>query len=94
MSTIHFRIDEETKRLATQAAERHNKSLTELMRRRAEELAAEEVEYQGNEHEYWLAQQIQEAFDSYDAGEVEFISNEEMNARMDNLNKLAMQGKL
>ena len=29
MSTIHFRIDEETKRLAMQAAERKKMSLTE-----------------------------------------------------------------
>ncbi|WP_213991419.1 damage-inducible protein J [Sodalis sp. dw_96] len=94
MSTIHFRIDEETKRLATQAAERHKVSLTELMRQRAEELAEEEREHQSHEHEYWLEQQIEEAFDSYDAGQVEFISNEEMNAQMDKLKKLAMQGKL
>ncbi|EKY6621802.1 damage-inducible protein J, partial [Escherichia coli] len=45
-STIHFRIDEETKRLAMQAAERQQMSLTELMRQRAEELAAEERRYQ------------------------------------------------
>jgi antitoxin component of RelBE/YafQ-DinJ toxin-antitoxin module len=94
MSTIHFRIDEETKRLATQAAERQKVSLTELMRQRAEELAEEEREYQSNAHEYWLEQQIEEAFASYEAGEDEFISNEEMHARMDKLKQRAMQGKL
>lgn len=34
-STIHFRIAEETKRLAMQAAERQQVSLTELMRQRS-----------------------------------------------------------
>ncbi|MGV8924714.1 MAG: hypothetical protein ACOH2G_03410 [Ewingella sp.] len=43
MSTIHFRIDDEIKRLAVQAAE---VSLTEVMRQRAEKLAAEERQYQ------------------------------------------------
>ncbi|WP_413726408.1 damage-inducible protein J [Sodalis sp. RH16] len=94
MSTIHFRIDNDTKRLATQAAERHKVSLTELMRQRAEELAEEEREYQSHQHEFWLEQQIEDAFSRYDAGQVEFISNEEMNARMDALKKLAIQGKL
>ncbi len=42
MSTIHFRIDEETKQLAMQAADRHQVSLMELMWQRAEELAEEE----------------------------------------------------
>lgn len=32
MDTIHFRIDEETKRLAMQAAKRHQTGLTKLMR--------------------------------------------------------------
>lgn len=36
MSTIHFRIDEKTKRLAMQAAERQKMSLTEVI-----ELAAQ-----------------------------------------------------
>ncbi|WP_413731987.1 damage-inducible protein J [Sodalis sp. RH20] len=64
------------------------------MRQRAEELAEEEREYQSHEHEYCHEKQIEEAFDSYEAGQVEFISNEEMHARMDKLKQLAMQGKL
>ncbi len=94
MSTIHFRIDEETKRLATQAAERQKVSLTELMRQRAEELAEDEREHQSNAHEYWLEQQIEEAFERYESGQGEYVSNEEMRARMDKLKLLAMQGKL
>lgn len=93
MSTIHFRIDEETKRLAMQAAERQRMSLTEAMRQRAEELAAEERQYQSSEHEGWLEQQIAEAFGRYDDGEGEFISDKEMNIRMDNLKQQAPRGK-
>ncbi|SLM63238.1 DNA-damage-inducible protein J [Dickeya aquatica] len=94
MGTIHFRIDEETKRLAMQAAERQRMSLTEVMRQRAEELAAEERRYQNSEHEGWLEQQILDAFSRYEDGEGEFISNEEMNHRMNELKMQAARGKL
>lgn len=94
MGTIHFRIDEETKRLAMQAAERRRMSLTEVMRQRAEELAAEERRYQNSEHEGWLEQQILDAFSRYEDGESEFISNEEMNNRMNELKMQAARGKL
>ncbi|AJC66506.1 MULTISPECIES: DNA-damage-inducible protein J [Dickeya] len=94
MGTIHFRIDEETKRLAMQAAERRRMSLTEVMRQRAEELAAEERRYQNSEHEGWLEQQILEAFSRYEDGESEFISNEEMNHHMNELKIQAARGKL
>ncbi|EBI1835111.1 damage-inducible protein J [Salmonella enterica subsp. enterica] len=93
-STIHFRIDEETKRLAMKAAERQQMSLTELMRQRAEELAAEERRHQGNEHEGWLEEQIAQAFNRYDAGEGEYISHDEMENRMNTLKKQAMRGRL
>ncbi|MEX6146978.1 hypothetical protein AB6G26_23385 [Providencia hangzhouensis] len=46
MDTVHFRIDSETKRLAMRAAKRQQDILTKLMRLKAEELAAEEREYQ------------------------------------------------
>lgn len=85
MSTIHFRIDDQTKRLAMQAADRQKISLTEIMRLRAEELAAEERQYQNNEHDLWLEQQITQAFNRYSSEECEFISNDEMNQYMDKL---------
>ncbi|EHJ1676513.1 damage-inducible protein J [Salmonella enterica] len=93
-STIHFRIDEETKRLAMQAAERQQMSLTELMRQRAEELAAEERHYQSLEHESWLEEQIAQAFNRYDAGSGEYISQDEMENRMNTLKQKAMRGRL
>ncbi|MTD29006.1 damage-inducible protein J [Erwinia sorbitola] len=94
MSTIHFRIDDETKRLAMQAAERQKTSLTEIMRQRAEELAAEERQYQDGEHDAWLEQQITAAFSRYDAGEASFISDDEMSSRMDELKAQAARGRL
>ncbi len=94
MSTIHFRIDEETKRLAMQAAERQKTSLTEVMRQRAEELAAEERRYQNSEHEGWLEQQIMAAFSRYDCGKSDFISNDEMENHMDELKAKATRGEL
>ncbi len=94
MPTIHFRIDDETKRLAMQAAERRKVSLTELMRQRAEELAAEEREYQNDSHDRWLEMQIAQAFNRFDAGESEFVSDEQANAHMDNLKALAAKGEL
>lgn len=94
MPTIHFRIDETTKRLAMQAAERLNISLTELMRQRAEQLAAEERAYQAASHERWLEAQIAEAFERYDGGETTFISDEEAKNHMDRLKTLAAKGEL
>ncbi|EAQ7979787.1 damage-inducible protein J [Salmonella enterica] len=93
-STIHFRIDEETKRLAMQAAERQQMSLTELMRQRAEELAAEERRHQSREHEGWLEEQIACAFSRHDAGEGEYFSNDDMEKRMTTLKQQAIRGRL
>ncbi|TDT00827.1 damage-inducible protein J [Erwinia rhapontici] len=94
MSTIHFRIDDESKRLAMQAAERLKLSLTELMRQRAEELEAEERQYQDSGHDAWLEQQITQAFSRYEAGESQFISDDGMNSHMDELKAQAARGKL
>ncbi|KGT89486.1 damage-inducible protein J [Erwinia typographi] len=94
MSTIHFRIDEEIKRLAMQAAERKRMTLTELMRQRAEELAAEELKMQGSAQDEWLEQEIQQAFTRYDAGKTVFISDDEMTDSMDELKAKAARGEL
>lgn len=94
MTTIHFRIDEETKRLAMQAAARQKISLTELIRQRAEELAAEERQYQSCSHDEWLEQQINEAFSRHDTGKSLFISNDEMNQYMKELKTRAARGEM
>ncbi|CDL85803.1 damage-inducible protein J [Xenorhabdus cabanillasii] len=82
METIHFRIDQETKRLAMQAAKRHQTDLTKLMRQKAEELANEEREYQKNTHAYWLEAEIEKAIDRCENGAVYFIDDAESQRRM------------
>lgn len=82
METVHFRIDEETKRLAMQAAKRHQTDLTKLMRLKAEELAAEEREYQKNAHTYWLENEIEKAITRYESGKSMFIGHDESQKRM------------
>lgn len=94
MSTIHFRIDEETKRLAMQAAERKKISLTELVRERVEALADEERRFQSENANMELETLIEQAFSDYDSGKMEFISDEQMNSEMGSLKDLARQGKL
>lgn len=94
MSTIHFRIEEETKRLAMQAAERKKMTLTELVRERVEELAEEERQFQLAHADTALEVLIEQAFSDYDGGKMEFISDEQMNSEMDRLKALARQGKL
>ncbi|TBM21245.1 damage-inducible protein J [Hafnia paralvei] len=94
MSTIHFRIDEETKRLAMQAAERKKMSLTELVRERVEALADEERRFQLKNANMELETLIEQAFSDYDSGKMEFISDEQMNSEMGSLKDLARQGKL
>lgn len=93
MSTIHFRIEEETKRLAMQAAERKKMTLTELVRERVEELAEEERQFQLAHADTALEVLIEQAFSDYDGGKMEFISDEKMNSEMDRLKALARQGK-
>lgn len=85
METIHFRIDEKTKQLAMQAAKRQNTDLTKLMREKAEELAAQEREYQSNSHEYWLEAQIAEAIECYDSGQTQAMNHSESQQRMQKL---------
>ena len=61
---------------------------------RAEELAAEERRHQSSEHEGWLEEQIAQAFSRHDAGEGEYISNDEMESRMNALKQRATRGAL
>ncbi|MDC9605854.1 damage-inducible protein J [Xenorhabdus griffiniae] len=82
METIHFRIDEETKRLAMQAAKRYQTDLTKLMRQKAEELADEEREYQKNTHAHWLEAEIEKAIDRCENGSTYFIDEAESQRRM------------
>lgn len=82
MSTIHFRIDEEIKRLAMLAAERKKTTLTDVMRKRAEELAAEELRMQSTVEDVWLEAEIAQAFSRFETGDTLFISDEDAASRM------------
>jgi len=77
MDTIHFRIDDETKRLAMQAAKRQQTDLTKLMRQKAEELAEEERDYQKNTHAFWLESEIDKAITRSENRQNTFISHDE-----------------
>ncbi|MDI9221399.1 damage-inducible protein J [Pantoea sp. EA-12] len=93
-STLHFRIDDETKRLAMQAAEEVKFSLTELMRQRVVELADGDRRYQSHEHDICLERQITQAFERHDSDHGEYISHEEVTSHMDKLRERAQNGKL
>lgn len=82
MDTVHFRIDSETKRLAMRAAKRQQTDLTKLMRLKAEELAAEEREYQKNSHAYWLESEIEKAITHSESGQAIFIEHNESQNRI------------
>lgn len=87
MDTIHFRIDEETKRLAMQTAKRHQTDLTKLIRQKAEELAEEEREYQKNAHAYWLEKETENAINNNESDKATFIEHDESQKRMAQLRK-------
>jgi antitoxin component of RelBE/YafQ-DinJ toxin-antitoxin module len=92
MDTIHFRIDEETKRLAMQAAKRQQTDLTKLMRQKAEELAEEERDYQKNSYTFWLESEIDKAIKRCEDKQNTFISNDESNQRITAL-RLKLSGE-
>jgi antitoxin component of RelBE/YafQ-DinJ toxin-antitoxin module len=84
---IHFRIDENTKKLAQLSAERKGITLSDAYRNLTEELAREQLEIE--KHSNWLATQVDEAYEKYSSGRAEFVSNETANAMMQRkLNKL------
>ncbi|SMG61991.1 damage-inducible protein J [Cedecea sp. NFIX57] len=82
MDTIHFRIDEETKRLAMLAAKRQQTDLTKLMRQKAEELAEEERDYQKNTYAFWLESEIDKAIARSENRQNTFISHDESAQRI------------
>ncbi|TNH03680.1 damage-inducible protein J [Testudinibacter sp. TR-2022] len=87
METIHFRIDAQTKQLAMQAAKRQQTDLTKLMRERAEQLAAEELEYQTNTHAYWLETQINEAIQRYESQQTHLFDADQSQQKMQQLRR-------
>ena len=79
---IQFRVNEETKRLAQLMAESQGRTLSDACRELTEQLA--DAQRQAQAHERWLTEQVNEAFNNYDAGESVFFSNDEASAKMQN----------
>tara|TARA_Y100000588_G_C13862206_1_gene756704 strand:+ start:156 stop:440 length:285 start_codon:yes stop_codon:yes gene_type:complete len=77
---IQFRVDEETKRLAQQMAQSQGKTLSDACRELTEQLA--EQQRKALSHDAWLTEQVNQAFDKYEAGESTFIDNETAKSRM------------
>lgn len=91
-SRIQFRIDEETKKLAQRSAERRGMTLSDACRDLAEDLAKEQMSI--NNHESWLLEQVENAYEKMSLGKSEFISNDMANSMMQRkLNKLKSRQK-
>lgn len=76
---IQFRVDEETKRLAQMMAESQGRTLSDACRELAEELAEQQRKVMN--HDQWLTEQVNAAFNKLESGQSEFISHEK--ARLD-----------
>lgn len=73
---FHFRLDENIKMRAQKAAEARGKTLSEVCRDFAEQLAREVEPL--NPHEKWLKAQVELAVTKVSSGEARFTSNEEV----------------
>lgn len=74
-SRIQFRINEETKRLAQQSADRRGVTLSDACRKFTEELAEEQLQVESQEQ--WLRQEVENAFAKLDSGRTEFFTQTE-----------------
>ena len=77
---IQFRVDEETKRLAQQMAESQGRTLSDACRDLTEQLA--EQQRKAISHNTWLTEQVNLAFEKFDASESTFVGHEEAKSRM------------
>ena len=80
-SRIQFRVDEETKQLAQKMAASQGRTLSDACRELTEQLAEEQRKVANQES--WLANQINEAFAKYDAGNVTFYSGNDAQIEME-----------
>jgi len=78
---IQFRIDDETKRLAQQSADRRGVTLSDACRKFAEELADEQRDVESQSQ--WLKNEVNAAFSKLDSGKAEFISHSSAKIFMD-----------
>jgi antitoxin component of RelBE/YafQ-DinJ toxin-antitoxin module len=77
---IQFRINEETKRLAQQSADRRGVTLSDACRKFTEELADEQLEVDMQER--WLRQEVDKAFAKLDSGRAEFFTHDDAKQMM------------
>ncbi len=78
---IQFRVDEETKRLAQLMAESQGRTLSDACRELAEDLA--EKQRKAMNHDAWLSEQINAAFEKFDNGKANFIVHDEAKTLME-----------
>ena len=78
---IQFRVDEETKRLAQLMAESQGRTLSDACRELTEGLAQEQRKSMN--HDVWLSEQINAAFDKFDNGKANFIEHDEAKILME-----------
>ncbi|EKK5437249.1 type II toxin-antitoxin system RelB/DinJ family antitoxin [Enterobacter hormaechei] len=70
---IQFRINEETKRLAQQSADRRGVTLSDACRKFTEELADEQLKVETQEQ--WLKHEVERAFAKLESGQAEFFAH-------------------
>ena len=78
---IQFRVDEETKRLAQQMAESQGRTLSDACRELTQQLA--EQQRKALNHDRWLTEQVNQAFEKYDAGDCHFIEHKTAKSEME-----------
>ena len=78
---IQFRVDEETKRLAQLMAKSQGRTLSDACRELTENLAEEQRNAMN--HEAWLTEQINSAFNKFDSGQSRFLEHDNAKAEME-----------
>ena len=74
-SRIQFRVDEDSKKLAQRAAERKGTTLSDECRKLTVDLAREQESY--DEHDSWLLEEVDKAYELYNSGQSKFIDHDE-----------------
>lgn len=77
---IQFRIDEETKRLAQQMAEKQGRTLSNACRELTEQLA--DAQRKSLAQDNWLTEQVNQAFAKLESDNASFLDHQTAKARM------------
>jgi len=79
---IQFRVDENTKRLAQLMTESQGRTLSDACRELTEDLA--DQQRKSMDHDVWLSEQVNAAFDKFDNGNASFIKHDDAKVQMEN----------